>query len=157
MFFWYQRKLLKWVAETRFKEEKTEGETPAADFLQLAFIRNVHQKSLSWKIQLLHYQWAKREWENKMWQITWLLFTVFTGWKQHSSNAKLVQGWRLVEVVPVYTTAGLAHDVACWAFMETIPNSRGFFSSALILQIFVSEVFLLSAFLLLNSLFSEEG
>lgn len=35
--------------------------------------------------------------------------------------------------------------------------AEGFFSSALILQVFVSEVFLFSAFLLLKSLFSEEG
>lgn len=60
--------------------------------------------------------------------------------------------------MPVCTTAGLAHNAACLDFTEMIPNSRGFFfSSALILQIFVSEVFLPSAFLLLKSLNSEEG
>lgn len=64
----------------------------------------------------------------------------------------------LPEVVPVHTAAGLAHDFACLAFMEMILNHRGgFFSFTLIPQIFVSEVFLLSAFQLLKSLISEEG
>lgn len=33
--------------------------------------------------------------------------------KTLTSNGKLVQGWELLEVVPVYCTAGLAHDIAC--------------------------------------------
>lgn len=60
--------------------------------------------------------------------------------------------------MPIHTAAGLAHDFTCLALMEMIFNHRGgFFSFTLIPQIFVSEVFLLSAFLLLKSLISEEG
>lgn len=42
----------------------------------------------------------------------------------HGSNAKLVQGYDCLEVEPLHTTAGLAHDVACLAFSDVIPNRR---------------------------------
>lgn len=158
VFLRYHGKLLKWSAENRIRL-KMDGDAAAAVSLQLSFTQKIAE-CLSWTTRVLHCQRAKREWGSRMCWVTRPLLGVFAGWKHRGQmqswcQAGVLWGLHKSEVVLVYTTAGLAHDVACLPCMEMIPNR--FLSSAIFLQMFVSEALPAPACPLSKSLISEEG